>query len=129
MSEVDAVPKPVGLTRFVQDPDHPPADANIPDNYVSYTLKYQKPLPPVTRENLFQNLDWLNVGILGLTPLLGFTGAYCTRLRWETAIWAVVYYYMTGFGSCPFLLVLGVVNAVFLRHNGWLPPSLGSPLI
>lgn len=100
--KVDAVPKSVDATQFVEDPDHIPADANIPDNYVSYTLKHQKALPPVTWENLFQNLNWLHVGILGLTPLLGLTGACYTRLRWETAVWAVIYYYMTGLGLCSF---------------------------
>lgn len=96
-------PKSVDAAQIVEDPDHLPADANIPDNYVSYTLKHQKALPPVTWENLLENLNWLHVGILGLTPLLGFTGAYYTHLRWETALWAVVYYYMTGLGLC-FLL-------------------------
>jgi stearoyl-CoA desaturase (delta-9 desaturase) len=100
--KVDPVPKSVEPTQFFQEPDHPPADATIPDSYVSYALKHQKALPPVTWENVFQNLNWLNVGILGLTPLLGFTGAYYTCLRWETAVWAIVYYYMTGFGPCPF---------------------------
>lgn len=103
--KVGAGPKSVDPTQFARDPVHPLVDANIPDNYVSYTLKHQKVLPPVTWENLLQNLNWLNVGILGLTPLLGFTGAYYTRLRWETAVWAVVYYYMTGFGMCPFFVV------------------------
>ena len=91
-------PKSVVPLEFVEDPEQTPADANIPDNYVSYTLKHQKPLPPVTWENLLQNLNWLHVGILGLTPLLGFAGAYYTRLRWETAVWAVIYYYITGLG-------------------------------
>jgi len=103
-SKVDAAPKSVESTQFVDDPEHVPADANIPDNYVSYTLKHSKALPPVTWDNLLQNLNWLHVGILGLTPVLGLAGACYTRLRWETAIWAVVYYYMTGLGSCfPFI--------------------------
>ncbi|KIJ19333.1 hypothetical protein PAXINDRAFT_7824 [Paxillus involutus ATCC 200175] len=76
---------------FVEDPEHVPADVNIPDNYVSYTLKHQKVLPPVTWDNLLQNLNWLNVGILGLTPLLGFTGAYFTCLRWETAVGCIIW--------------------------------------
>ena len=97
------VHKSVDPTQFVDDPEHIPADANIPDNYVSYTLKHQKPLPPVTWENLLQNLNWLHVGILGLTPLLGFIGACYTPLRWQTAVWAVVYYYMTGLGLSFFV--------------------------
>ncbi|KAI6104379.1 delta 9-fatty acid desaturase protein [Pisolithus sp. B1] len=45
------------------------AEANIPDNYVSYTLKNQKALPLRA--------------ILGITPMLGTVGAYFTSLRWE----------------------------------------------
>ncbi|KAI6159068.1 delta 9-fatty acid desaturase protein [Pisolithus thermaeus] len=60
------------------------AEANIPDNYVSYTLKNQKALPLRA--------------ILGITPMLGTVGGYFTSLRWETALWAVTYYYMTGLG-------------------------------
>ncbi|KAI6099495.1 hypothetical protein EDD16DRAFT_1658265 [Pisolithus croceorrhizus] len=36
--------------------------------------------------------------ILGITPMLGTVGGYFTSLRWETALWAVTYYYMTGLG-------------------------------
>lgn len=99
MRTAAAVPDPI---QFVEDPAHVPADANIPDNYVSYTLKHQKPLPPITRENILENLNWLHVAILGLSPVLGLAGAYYTRLRWETAVWAVVYYYLTGLGTCFF---------------------------
>ena len=84
---------------FIDDPDHLPADANIPDNYVSYTLKHQKSLPPVTRENFLNELNWLHVGILGLSPLLGLVGAFFTPLKWQTALWSVVYYFMTGLGE------------------------------
>ncbi|KAI6032430.1 hypothetical protein EDC04DRAFT_2500638, partial [Pisolithus marmoratus] len=52
----------------------------------------------VTWDNFLNELNWLHVAILGLTPILGVVGAYLTRLRWETAVWAVVYYYMTGLG-------------------------------
>lgn len=102
--KADAVPDAIDPTQFVEDPDHTPADANIPDNYVSYTLKHQKALPPVTWDNLFENLNWLHVIILGFTPVLGIIGAYYTSLRWETAVWAILYYYMTGLGSCSFIL-------------------------
>lgn len=84
--------------KFIEDPEHVPADANIPDNYVSYTLKHQKSLPPISWDNWYKELNWLHVAILVGTPILGLAGSYYTRLRWETAIWSVVYYYMTGLG-------------------------------
>ncbi|KAG2367168.1 hypothetical protein BDR07DRAFT_1393819 [Suillus spraguei] len=84
--------------KFIEDPEHVPADANIPDNYVSYTLKHQKSLPPISWDNWYKELNWLHVAILVGTPILGLAGSYYTRLRWETAVWSVVYYYMTGLG-------------------------------
>jgi hypothetical protein len=76
-----------------------PADANIPDNYVSWTLKNQKALPPVRWDNLLQELNWLNVSILTIPPLLAIYGLSNVRLRWETALFAVFYYFVTGLGT------------------------------
>jgi hypothetical protein len=81
------------------NPETIPSDLNIPDNYVSHTLKTQKPLPPLSWNNWHSELNWLNVAILTLTPVAGFIGAYFTKLRWETAVFSVVYYYVTGLGS------------------------------
>ena len=85
--------------KYIENPEHIPADANIPDNYVSYTLKHQKPLPPITWDNWYNELNWLHFAILAGTPVVGLVGAYYTPLRWETAVWSVVYYYMTGLGK------------------------------
>lgn len=85
--------------KFIDDPEHVPADVNIPDNYVSYTLKHQKSLPPLGWDNWYTELNWLHVAILAGTPVIGLVGAYYTPLRWETAVWSVVYYYMTGLGK------------------------------
>lgn len=79
--------------------DDVPADANIPDNYVSHTLKTTKSLPPVTLKNFTRELNWLNVFILIVMPIVGFVLAYSTKLKWQTALWAVIYYYMTGLGE------------------------------
>ena len=75
-----------------------PVDLNIPDNYVQHTLKTTKPLPPVTWSNWTSELDYLNVAILTLTPFVGLVGAYFTKLRWETCLFAIFYYYVTGLG-------------------------------
>ncbi|KAG1900408.1 uncharacterized protein F5891DRAFT_1033918 [Suillus fuscotomentosus] len=76
--------------KFIEDPKHVPADANTPDSYVSYTLKHQKSLPPITWDNWYTKLNWLNIAILAGMPAIGLIG--------ETTIWSVVYYYMTGLG-------------------------------
>ncbi|KAJ7935091.1 delta 9-fatty acid desaturase protein [Mycena leptocephala] len=68
------------------------------ENYVSHTLKTTKPLPPISWNNFFSEINWLNVAILILTPIMGVIGVYYTRLRWETALFSFFYYYYTGFG-------------------------------
>jgi stearoyl-CoA desaturase (Delta-9 desaturase) len=78
--------------------DSRPADIDIPDNYVAHTLKTTKPLPPVQFKNILHEINWLSFAILIVTPILGIWGAFNTRLTWQTAVWSVVYYYMTGLG-------------------------------
>jgi len=75
-----------------------PADINIPDNYVDYTLKNTKPLPPVTLNNFWKELNYLSLAVLIITPSIALYGAYTTKLRWETAAFAVFYYFVTGLG-------------------------------
>ena len=75
-----------------------PADINIPDNYVDYTLKNTKPLPPVSWNNWWKELNYLSLAILTITPSIALYGAFTTKLRWETAIFATFYYFVTGLG-------------------------------
>ncbi|TDL24626.1 delta 9-fatty acid desaturase protein [Rickenella mellea] len=75
-----------------------PADMNIPDNYVDHTIKTVKPLPPITWENWYKELNWLNVAILGITPCIALYGMFTTKLQWETALFGVFYYFFTGLG-------------------------------
>ena len=82
-----------------------PVDANIPDNYVAHTLQTQKPLPPITWANWWKELNWLSFTILTVTPTIGIIGAIFTKLRWETFVFAVFYYYVTGLGKISLLSV------------------------
>jgi stearoyl-CoA desaturase (delta-9 desaturase) len=75
-----------------------PADADVPDNYVQYTLNKEKGLPPVRWDNILNELNWLNVVILGVTPIIAVIGVYYTKLQWRTAAFAASYYYFTGLG-------------------------------
>ncbi|KAH9952463.1 delta9-fatty acid desaturase [Russula dissimulans] len=75
-----------------------PADINIPDNYVDYALKNTKPLPPVTWGNWWKELNYLSLTILSLSPSIALYGAFTTKLRWETAIFSVFYYFVTALG-------------------------------
>lgn len=76
-----------------------PADMNIPDNYVAWTLKTQKPLPPVTLNNWWKELNYLSLSILTIVPTIAIIGACYVKLRWETAVWSVLYYFVTGLGE------------------------------
>jgi stearoyl-CoA desaturase (delta-9 desaturase) len=68
------------------------------DNYVAYTIKNTKALPPVTWSNLLKELNWLSVYVLTVPPLVGIIGAFYVKLQWQTAIWSIAYYFLTGLG-------------------------------
>ncbi|KAH8804993.1 putative acyl-CoA desaturase [Xylogone sp. PMI_703] len=53
---------------------------------------------PITRSNWYKHVNWLNVTLIIFIPLAGVIGSYWTPLRWETAVWTVAYYFMTGLG-------------------------------
>lgn len=74
-------------------------ESDMPDNYVAYTLRNVKPLPDVGWDNFWTELNWPHVLALGLTPVIGIVGAYHTRLRWETTLFSIFYYFFTGFGT------------------------------
>lgn len=76
-----------------------PIDLNIPDNYVQWVLKSQKELPPITRQTLLSEIKWLDSSILFITPAIALWGILNVNLRWETAIWSVIYYFITGLGK------------------------------
>ncbi|KAI5889751.1 uncharacterized protein SCHCODRAFT_02635511 [Schizophyllum commune H4-8] len=78
--------------------DEQSSDLNIPDNYVQHTLKTTKALPPITWANLLQNINWISFMLLTATPIIGAWGALTTNLRWETAAFAVLWYFATGLG-------------------------------
>jgi stearoyl-CoA desaturase (delta-9 desaturase) len=80
------------------DPETIPADLNIPDDYVSHVLRTQKPLPPYNWKKWWQNINWVSTPILVLTPAIALYGAFTVKLRWETALWSVIYYFITGLG-------------------------------
>ena len=76
-----------------------PADLHVPDNYVEHTLKTQKAKPPITWDNLFSELNYLSLAILTITPSIAIYGAFNVPLRWQTAVFSVFYYFVTGLGE------------------------------
>jgi stearoyl-CoA desaturase (Delta-9 desaturase) len=53
---------------------------------------------PWTLSNWHKHLNWLHVYILIGVPILGLYGAFTTPVQTKTAVWAVIYYFMTGLG-------------------------------
>ena len=76
-----------------------PIDIDIPDNYVSWTVKNQKARPPVSWNNWWRELNYLSLTILTVTPAIAIYGACTIPLRWETAVFSVFYYFVTGLGE------------------------------
>jgi len=75
-----------------------PVDIDIPDNYVHHVLATQKELPPITWKNLYDELQWISVIVLALTPIASIYGWFTTPLQLKTALFSVGYYYFTGLG-------------------------------
>ncbi len=53
---------------------------------------------PLTRANWYKHVNWVNVFFIVGLPLYGCVMAFWTPLGWKTAVWSVIYYFMTGFG-------------------------------
>ncbi|WWD00652.1 hypothetical protein V866_007587 [Kwoniella sp. B9012] len=79
-------------------PTFEPSDRHIPDNYVTYTIQHQKYLPPVTWKTLLQNIQWISFLALTITPSIAIYGIFTTAWNTKTAIWSVIYYFITGLG-------------------------------
>jgi len=106
-----------------------PSDLNIPDNYVQHTLQNTKPKPPITLSNLYKELNYLTCSILILNPIFGLIGASRTSLQWQTAVWAVIYYFVTGLGMFFQYAFIRLVSDMLFRHYCRVSSSLGSSLL
>lgn len=91
-SDSDAASDSEGETTAVDDGTYED------DNYVRKVLSKEKPLPPITWRNLHRNIQWISTLALTIVPLLSLYGALTTPLKWQTAVWSVIYYYFTGLG-------------------------------
>jgi stearoyl-CoA desaturase (delta-9 desaturase) len=80
------------------NPTNVPSDIDVPDNYVTRTIETQKRLPPVTWGNLLKNIQWVSFLALTVTPALAIYGVFNVNWNTKTAIWSVIYYFITGLG-------------------------------
>lgn len=53
---------------------------------------------PLTRQNWYKHVNWMNVAFVIGLPLYGCIQSLWVPLQLKTAIWAVIYYYFTGIG-------------------------------
>ncbi|KAF1956488.1 hypothetical protein CC80DRAFT_492051 [Byssothecium circinans] len=53
---------------------------------------------PVTFQNWYKHINWLNTSVVVLVPTYGLLAVPYTPLYRPTLIWAIVYYFFTGFG-------------------------------
>jgi stearoyl-CoA desaturase (delta-9 desaturase) len=103
---------PAGLKLTKMDELTSRSDMDVPDNYVEHTIRTVKPLPPLSWSNFHTELNWLNVAIICVMPVLGLLAACYTPLCWKTFFFSVFYYFRHRDG-----------------HHRWLPSTLGSPVI
>lgn len=86
------------------------------DNYVRRVLAKEKPLPPITLANLHKNINVVSTLALTVVPALSIYGALTTELKWQTALWAVLYYFYTV-RSLPVLAHSDSVTDDFRRRT------------
>ena len=53
---------------------------------------------PMTKANWYKHVNWLNFTMIVGIPFYGCVQAVWTPLQWQTAMWTVVYYFITGLG-------------------------------
>jgi len=53
---------------------------------------------PITSANWYKHVNWLNVAFIIGMPLFGMVNALWTPLQTKTAVFAVIYYFLTGLG-------------------------------
>lgn len=73
-----------------------PADLHIPDNYVQHTIATVPALPPIQLKNIANEIQWISVLALTVTPCVAIWGAFTTTLKWQTAVFSVFWYFVTG---------------------------------
>ncbi len=85
--------------QYVSSQPTPVAKASEPNRNKAYDPK--KPHiteTAITKSNWWKHVNWLNVYFIVGIPLYGCIQAFWVPLKWQTALFAVAYYFMTGLG-------------------------------
>lgn len=85
--------------QFLSSQPSPMAKTSEPNRNRSYDpRKAHITDSPITKSNWYKHINWLNVTLIVGIPLYGCIQAFWVPLQWRTALFAVVYYFMTGLG-------------------------------
>lgn len=85
--------------QFLSSQPSPMAKTSEPNRNRSYDpRKAHITDSPITKSNWYKHINWLNVTLIVGIPLYGCIQAFWVPLHWRTALFAVVYYFMTGLG-------------------------------
>lgn len=109
----------------------PMAKPSEPNRNPSYNpKKHHITESAITKSNWYKHVNWLNVSLIVGIPLYGLIQAIWTPLRMKTAIFAVVYYFMTGLGITAGMNRHWASNAA-IRGLTWnrLPSAMGAHLL
>ncbi|CAF5046356.1 unnamed protein product, partial [Rotaria magnacalcarata] len=70
----------------------------IKNNYVARTLLNEPELPPMTWSNWYTQINWPQATLLCLEPLVALYGLFTTSFMWQTIVFTIIWYFLTGFG-------------------------------
>ncbi|TIC99435.1 Acyl-CoA desaturase [Colletotrichum higginsianum] len=69
----------------------------------------------ITWRNWYQHVNWLNALLVLIVPMIALVYSHWVPLQWQTAVFAVVYYFATGLGitaaSLPLKIYLAAMGA------------------
>ncbi|KAK3082176.1 stearoyl-CoA 9-desaturase [Coniosporium uncinatum] len=84
---------------YLSSQPSPMAKSNEPNREKKYNPEKKHITEyPLTRENWYKHVNWLNVTLIVMVPLYGLITALWTPLKLKTAIFSMIYYYCTGLG-------------------------------
>lgn len=70
----------------------------IKNNYITRTLLNEPVLPPITWSNWYKAVNWPQATLLCVEPFIALYGIMTTSVMWQTVGFAVLWYFLTGFG-------------------------------
>ena len=70
----------------------------LKNNYVARTLLNEPELPPITWSNWYKEVNWPQATLLCLEPFIALYGLFSTGWMWQTVIFTLIWYFLTGFG-------------------------------